>query len=55
MKLPADHREILLCAALTMNIAQIELQNELFSHQGALAPEQQPPFANTPAQLGHPA
>lgn len=40
MKLPADHREILLCAALTMNIAQVELQNELFRHQGALAAEQ---------------
>ena len=40
MPLPAGHREVLLCAALTMNISQIELQNELFSHQGTLAPEQ---------------
>ncbi|RQO66667.1 phosphohydrolase [Aquitalea sp. FJL05] len=40
MKLPAGHREILLCAALTMNIAQIELQNELFSHEGQLTPQQ---------------
>lgn len=39
MKLPPGHRDILLCAALTMNIAQIELQNELFSHEGQLTPQ----------------
>ncbi|WP_158300883.1 HD-GYP domain-containing protein [Chromobacterium sp. ATCC 53434] len=29
--LPPKHRETLICAALTMNIAQVELQNELFA------------------------
>ncbi|WP_215782171.1 MULTISPECIES: HD-GYP domain-containing protein [unclassified Paludibacterium] len=40
MALPANHRETLLCAALTMNISQVELQNELFSQQDALTPDQ---------------
>nr|WP_176426162.1 HD domain-containing phosphohydrolase [Chromobacterium sp. ASV5] len=34
--LPPRHRETLICAALTMNVAQVELQNELFSQQGGL-------------------
>ncbi|OHX15038.1 hypothetical protein BI347_13245 [Chromobacterium sphagni] len=34
--LPPRHRETLICAALTMNISQIELQNELFSQQDRL-------------------
>jgi len=40
MKLPPGHREILICAALTMNISQVELQNELFAHQGELTQDQ---------------
>jgi HD-GYP domain-containing protein (c-di-GMP phosphodiesterase class II) len=41
MNLPSNHREILLCAALTMNIASVQLQNELFSQQADLDEEQQ--------------
>ncbi len=40
MALPANHRQTLLCAALTMNIAQLEQQNALFSQSDALSPEQ---------------
>lgn len=40
MALPPNHRETLLCAALTMNISQVELQNELFSQQEALTADQ---------------
>lgn len=40
MSLPANHREILLCAALTMNISQVELQNELFGQQEELTSDQ---------------
>lgn len=40
MSLPANHREILLCAALTMNISQVELQNELFGQQEELTTDQ---------------
>jgi hypothetical protein len=41
MRLPANHRDILICAALTMNIASVELQNTLFSQQTDLTDEQQ--------------
>jgi HD-GYP domain-containing protein (c-di-GMP phosphodiesterase class II) len=40
MNLPANHREILLCAALTMNIALVELQNELFAQEEGLNADQ---------------
>lgn len=38
--LPPKHRETLICAALTMNIAQVELQNELFGQAARLDDEQ---------------
>ncbi|MBP4047135.1 HD-GYP domain-containing protein [Chromobacterium violaceum] len=34
--LPPSHRETLICAALTMNISQVELQNELFGQAARL-------------------
>ena len=48
MALPPNHRETLLCAALTMNISLVELQNELFSQQDALTPEQQQAIKSHP-------
>ncbi|WP_293764796.1 HD domain-containing phosphohydrolase [uncultured Aquitalea sp.] len=33
LRLPAGHRETLLCAALTMNISKLELHNALFAQQ----------------------
>ncbi|MBV8048272.1 MAG: HD domain-containing protein [Paludibacterium sp.] len=48
MTLPPHHREILLCAALTMNIAQVELQNELFAQQEALSTAQQDEIKSHP-------
>ncbi|TDR79869.1 HD-GYP domain-containing protein [Paludibacterium purpuratum] len=48
MSLPPRHRETLLCAALTMNIAQVELQNELFGQQAALTRTQQEEIKSHP-------
>ena len=38
--LPPKHRETLICAALTMNISQVELQNELFGQASRLDDDQ---------------
>jgi len=48
MKLPPGHREILLSSALTMNISQVELQNELFSFSGQLNTDQRDAIHNHP-------
>ncbi|XLM21726.1 phosphohydrolase, partial [Chromobacterium piscinae] len=36
VELPPSHRETLICAALTMNISQVELQNELYDQAARL-------------------
>jgi HD-GYP domain-containing protein (c-di-GMP phosphodiesterase class II) len=41
MALPQNHRETLICAALTMNIALTELQNDLYAQQEPLTEDQQ--------------
>ncbi len=46
--LPPRHRETLICAALTMNISQIELQNELFGQPGSLSAEQRQAISDHP-------
>lgn len=48
VKLPPSHREILICAALTMNISQVELQNELYSQQGQLSEQQRQAILDHP-------
>jgi HD-GYP domain-containing protein (c-di-GMP phosphodiesterase class II) len=48
MSLPPNHRETLLCAALTMNISLVELQNELFGQQEALTSDQQQEIQSHP-------
>ena len=40
MTLPSNHRESLLCAALTMNISLVKLQNELYAKQESLTDDQ---------------
>lgn len=40
ISLPSNHRQTLICAAITMNLALFELQNELYSQSSVLNDEQ---------------
>lgn len=48
MTLPPRHRETLLCAALTMNISQVDLQNELYHQSDAPSLEQRQAIQSHP-------
>ncbi|WP_158253656.1 HD-GYP domain-containing protein [Chromobacterium alticapitis] len=48
VKLPPSHREVLVCAALSMNISQVELQNELYSQSGQLSEDQRQAIQDHP-------
>ncbi|OHX15166.1 hypothetical protein BI343_02070 [Chromobacterium amazonense] len=48
VELPPRHREILICAALTMNISQVELQNELYDQRASLNERQRQAIRDHP-------